>query len=842
MANATAEPKATKTAETESTSELELQLTDFRGQVEAINRSSAVIEFDLDGTILNANENFLGCVGYTLDEVVGQHHSLFVDDAFKASAEYKEFWANLKAGKYQAAEYKRFGKGDKEVWIQASYNPIFDAEGNPFKVVKYATDITDAKLRTADYEGQLDAISKAQAVIEFNLDGTIITANDNFLSCVGYSLQEVQGNHHRLFVDPAYASSTEYTQFWDELRQGKFQAAEFKRFGKTGKEIWIQASYNPIFDTDGKPFKVVKFATDITESKLRNADYEGQLNAIDRSQAVIEFELDGTIRRANENFLATLGYTADEIIGKHHRMFVSPEEANSVEYRQHWETLARGEFKAGEYPRYTKSGDEIWIQASYNPIFDQDGKPFKVVKYASDITEQKKEANESARIRNMMQSMAAAVTFADVDLNITYANPSAIEMLKKVENHLPVKAADIVGQNIDVFHKDPSHQRRLLGDRSNLPFEGQIRIGEEVFSLIANEILDGEGEFAGTLVSWTLITEKVAAEKQIQDNIERERAQAQRLADKANKILELVTAAAEGDLTRSLDTDSDEAIDQIAGGLNKFFSDLRQNVASIADNASALAGASEELSSVSTQMSANAEETSSQANVVSSASDEVSQNVQTTATGVEELNAAIREIAKNASDAARVSQQAVSIVDTTNTTIAKLGDSSTEIGKVVKVITSIAEQTNLLALNATIEAARAGEAGKGFAVVANEVKELAKETAKATEDISHKIETIQSDTGGAVEAIQKITEVINQINDISSTIASAVEEQTATANEMGRNVAEASKGANEIASNITSVASAADSTSQGAANSQQAASELSRMAAELQELVSRFTY
>lgn len=841
MATATAEPKATKSDEGESTNELQLQLTDYRGQVEAINRSSAVIEFDLDGTILNANENFLGCVGYTLDEVVGKHHSLFVDDAFKASAEYKDFWADLKAGKYQAAEFKRLGKGGKEVWIQASYNPIFDQDDNPFKVVKYATDITEAKLQNADYEGQLAAISKAQAVIEFNLDGTIITANDNFLNCLGYSLAEVQGNHHRLFVDPTYAASTEYSQFWDALQNGEFQAAEFKRFGKGGKEIWIQASYNPIFDQDGRPFKVVKFATDITEAKIRNADFEGQLKAIDRSQAVIEFELDGTIRRANENFLQTLGYSADEVTGKHHRIFVSPDDVNSVEYRQHWEALARGEFKAGEYQRFTKSGEEIWIQASYNPIFDQDGKPFKVVKYASDITEQKHASNESARIRNMMESMSAAVLFADTKMEITYTNPAAVELLRKVNGVLPVTSSELIGQKISIFDTD-ANQGRFLPEGTAYPYEGQLDIGEEIFAVSASHIKDAEGELAGTLVSWTLITEKVATEKQIADNIEREREQAQTLAEKANKILELVTAAAEGDLTRALDTDSDDAIDQIANGLNTFFSDLRQNVASIADNAAALAGASEELSSVSTQMSANAEETSSQANVVSAASDEVSQNVQTTSTGVEELNAAIREIAKNASDAARVSQQAVSIVDTTNTTIAKLGDSSTEIGKVVKVITSIAEQTNLLALNATIEAARAGEAGKGFAVVANEVKELAKETAKATEDISHKIETIQADTGGAVDAIQKITEVINQINDISSTIASAVEEQTATANEMGRNVAEASKGANEIASNITSVASAADSTSQGAANSQQAASELSRMAAELQQLVSRFTY
>lgn len=256
----------------------------------------------------------------------------------------------------------------------------------------------------------------------------------------------------------------------------------------------------------------------------------------------------------------------------------------------------------------------------------------------------------------------------------------------------------------------------------------------------------------------------------------------------------------------------------------------------LADNSVTLGSSAEELSAVSTQMSANAQETSVQANVVSAAAEQVSKNVHTVSTGVEEMNSAIREIAKNACDSARVAQQAVSAAQTANNCVSKLDVSSVEIGNVLKVITSIAEQTNLLALNATIEAARAGEAGKGFAVVANEVKELAKETAKATEDISRKIEAIQSGTRGAVESIRQITDVIAQINDIANTIASAVEEQTATANEMSRNVGEAAKGTAEIAQNITSVAQAAENTMQGANNSQQASGELARMAAELQQL------
>ena len=250
-------------------------------------------------------------------------------------------------------------------------------------------DITDVKLETANYKGQLEAINKAQGVIEFNMDGTVTWANDNFLSVVGYTLDEIKGNHHSMFAEPEYAASPEYKQFWEKLNRGEYDAAEYKRIGKGGKEVWIQASYNPILDSNGKPFKVVKYATDVTEQKLKNADAQGQLNAIDKSQGIIQFNMDGTVTWANDNFLSVVGYSLDEIKGKHHRMFAEPEFAASVEYQQFWEKLNRGEFDANEYKRIGKGGKEVWIQASYNPIMDLNGKPYKVVKYATDITEQK---------------------------------------------------------------------------------------------------------------------------------------------------------------------------------------------------------------------------------------------------------------------------------------------------------------------------------------------------------------------------------------------------------------------------------------------------------------------
>ena len=380
---------------------------DAQAQVAAINRSQAVIEFAMDGTILSANQNFLNALGYRLEEIKGKHHSMFVPADQRDSADYRAFWAALNRGKYQAAEYKRIAKGGREVWIEASYNPVLDGNNKPIKVVKFAIDITQKKLRNLADAGKISAINRAQAVIEFNLDGTIVTANENFLKAMGYSLNEIQGKHHSMFVEQAEKDSAAYREFWAALNRGQYQAGEYKRIGKGGKEVWILASYNPVLDENGKPFGVVKFATDVTAQKLKFADLGGQIDAIGKSQAVIEFKLDGTIIHANENFLKTLGYTLGEIQGKHHSMFVEQAEREGAAYRDFWAALGRGEFQAGEFKRIGKGGKEVYIQASYNPILDLNGKPFKVVKYASDVTRQVLVRMGNERVRGMMDSVAA---------------------------------------------------------------------------------------------------------------------------------------------------------------------------------------------------------------------------------------------------------------------------------------------------------------------------------------------------------------------------------------------------------------------------------------------------
>ena len=606
------------------------------------------------------------------------------------------------------------------------------------------------------------------------------------------------------------------------------------------------------------------------------AENQGHVNAIHKTQAVIEFDLDGNILTANDNFLNAMGYSLDEIKGQHHRMFVDPEYARSPEYREFWSKLNRGEFVSGQFKRLRKGGTEIWIEASYNPVRDQNGKLSKVVKFAVDVTERVHKLSNAETLRSVVENSEAAFMMVDRDFVVTYMNEASRQLLTGHQNTFrkfwpKFDPNNIVGQCIDQFHKNPQHQRTLLADPSNLPLKTDIEVGPLTVALTVTALEDAQGNYTGNALEWKDVTEDRKRE-----------ARAQKVANFQEREVEtfstIMTRIAEGDLTQYYqvaDADEDTAevcstFSNIAKAVNGMCDNLREVIGGLASNSRMLASSSTELSSTATQLAGGAEETTSQSATVAAAAEEMSlnmnnmtssteqvtQNVKTVADAVQELNKSIGEIAQTAEEASSVAETASQLTQSSNETIGELGTAAEEIGKVIEVIQDIAEQTNLLALNATIEAARAGDAGKGFAVVATEVKELARQTAGATEDIRNRIQRIQGSTGEAVRSIGEVGDVIQKVNDASTTIASAVEEQSIITKEVAgkidstaeavttvaTGVGESATACDEVARNIAGVDTAAKQTAEGAAQLQSVGAELSQLSEKLQATVGRFEF
>lgn len=458
----------------------------------------------------------------------------------------------------------------------------------------------------------IDAIDRSQAVIEFEPTGIIIRANKNFLAAMGYESPEIVGRHHRMFVDDLYAASSEYSQFWRDLAGGQFKVGQFRRLAKGGREIWIEASYIPLLDASGRPYRIVKHASDVTDRKRAEAERSGKLAAAERTYAVIEFDLDATILTANDAFCAATGYARDEIVGRKHAMFLDPGVADSEGYRDMWRRLRAGEAVAGQFKRRGKGGREIWIEASYTPVLDASGRPYKVVKFAADVTE----------------------------------------------------------------------KQRLLGDLTNL-IDGNFR--------------------------------------QIEDAVNRSTKEADAALGEAG------TSAAD---------------------------------------------------------------------------------VHAMAAAAEELAASVSEIAHAMSASRSATEEAFVKVAAVGDTTRKLGGAADAMGQIVGAIQGIAGQINLLALNATIEAARAGDAGRGFAIVAQEVKNLAKQAAQATEDIGAEIAAVQSVSRDVASALSSIEGAVVTVRTQVVGAATAVEQQSAVTRDLSENMQRTSTSVSAIADNLTAIAAA----------------------------------
>ncbi|WKA29837.1 methyl-accepting chemotaxis protein [Bradyrhizobium roseum] len=772
-------------------------------ELAAINASQIVAEFSLDGKIIRANENFLKATGYLATEIADQHHSMLVDATTKQSDEYRSFWAKLGRGESDAGQYRLVGRGNSEVWLQASYAPVLDGAGkathivavgmdvtasaqkriadeaelklrseimDTTSIVSYADlkgdilsvnekflevskypkeeligrghnttrhpdmpkevfkdmwstigrgkvfrgivknrakdgtpyyvdaviapimgnngkpkgylgvryDITEAEIERHNMRGLFAAIDENYAYIEFDTGGNVITANQNFLNVLGYQLSEIAGKHHRTFVDPVDSGKPAYAQFWADLNAGKSSNDVFRRITKTGKDIWIQAVYTPIKDEVGRVVKIVKIATDVTAQRLQSADFEGQLAAIDKAQAVIEFSLDGKILRANDNFLNALGYVGSEITGAHHSLFVEPGYRQSPEYRMFWDKLGRGEYDAGQYKRIAKGGREIWIQASYNPIFGLDGKPFKVVKYATDITAQVKAS----------EALQAAV--AQTQEVVTAAK----------ENDL----------------------------RHRIPLEGK------------------NGEIA-----------------------------------------------------------------TLCEGVNGLLDTMSSMIGDISETSQTLRTAANEIATGNTDLSQRTEEQAA--------------SLEETAASMEELTATVRQNAENAQQANKLASSASDVAVKGGSVVAEvvqtmdgITQASRKIADIIGVIDEIAFQTNILALNAAVEAARAGDQGRGFAVVAAEVRNLAQRSANAAKEIkgliSDSVSKVESgsrlvDTAG--KTMEEIVQSVKRVTDIMAEISAASQEQRGGIEQVNNAVTQMDKVTQQNAALVEEAAAAAKS-------------------------------
>lgn len=674
-----------------------------RAIVEALDRSQAVAEFSASGVILDANSNFLRLMDYSLAEIRGRHHRIFVQPADQ-NEEYTAFWRELASGSFKQAEFKRIGKGGKEVWLQATYNPILDGLGHVRKVVKFASDVTQAKLEAADYKGQVAAIGRSQAVAEFTMTGIILKANAKFLTMMGYEEDEIRGRHHEMFVTPEYKASQAYRAFWSRLAESDFHADRFKRIAKGGREVWIEATYNPIFDMDGRPFKVVKYATDITTSMHKDADTAGQIAAIHTSQAVIEFALDGTVLAANQNFLDIMGYTRTQVIGQPHSMFVDPSDRD-VAYRTFWDGLRAGRFQAGRFKRIGQSGREVWIEATYNPIIDPDKRPIKIVKFATDITDQIARQREFETLSLVADGTDNSVIITDRNGRIEYANQG----FTRISGYDFVRARGRKpGELLQGANTDPTTVARIREKlAAQKPFYDEIlnynTRGEPYWiSLSINPVFDKDGALSRFISIQADIT---------QTKLQALAASARIAAiERSNLVLEwddqLCLVKANHIAVDVLGFTHEE--DMIGSEAYRFERMFAHEDRTELENKTAI-----------------------HRTVTVKARDgrEIVLSIHVIA--LWDLQQRLSLVVAYATDITARSQA----VSTT------MADVLRQISKTAEDIAGVSKQTNLLALNATIEAARAGEAGRGFAVVAAEVKALATRSAMLSTQIGTTIAT-----------------------------------------------------------------------------------------------------
>ncbi len=651
----------------------------------ALNKVQAVHECDLNGIVVTANDYFLNMLGYTLGEVRGKSHRTFIDPGQTERSDYQAYWDKMKRGESGACVYKRIGKGGKEVWVQAMGTPVLSALGKPTGVIEFAVDVTQQQRELEDLRDELNAridiMDTTSIVSEADLKGDITTINKKYVDISKYSKEELIGSPHSITRHPDMPKEV-FKTMWQTIGRGQIFRGIIKNRAKDGTPYYVDAVIKPILGKNGKPRKYLGVRYDLTEQEIARHNMKGIVEAIDKSYACIEFTLDGTVLTANENFLKTMGYSLDEVKGRHHRMFCDPAYAQSGDYAAFWQKLNRGEFDTGVYRRLGKGGKEIWIQASYNPVKDEMGRLFKVVKLATDVTGQKRAHN-------------------------------------KVEQLIEAAAAGRLSE-------------RIKSDE----FTG----ASKEFTESVNRLLDS-------------------------------------MATPLHEAQQVLSRVAANDLTQEMTGAYQGEFDMIKTNINSMVRNMSQTIWAVQEAVESVSLGSEHITKGNEDLSRRTSEQASALEETSASMEEMTSTVKQNADNAKQANQLAMAARETADKGGAVTKRAVEAMG-------EINKSSKKIADIITVIDEIAFQTNLLALNAAVEAARAGEHGRGFAVVAAEVRNLAQRSATAAKEIKGLInESIQRVRDGSElvhqsgKTLEEIVSSVKRVTDIIVEISAASQEQ-----------------------------------------------------------------